>query len=80
MLQRLEDRLLDGQAVDRVPGDPGDPGPGEGRRPESSSGPGLRQVAKPRNVAAGPAGAVPVAGARQGATSQHVRRSLPPSR
>jgi hypothetical protein len=79
MLQRLEDRLLDGHAVDRLLGDPGDPRPEKDVGPESSSGPGLRQVAKPRNVAVEPAGAIRVAGARQGATSQHVR-SLPPSR
>jgi hypothetical protein len=63
MLQRLEDGLLDGQAVGRVPGDPGDPGPGKDVSPESSSRPGLRQAANPRNVAVESAGAFPVAGA-----------------
>jgi hypothetical protein len=41
--------------------------------PESSSELGFGRRSGPRNVAAEPAGAFPVAGAQQGAASQHVR-------
>ena len=41
----------------------------------SSSEPGFGRRSGPRNVAAEPASAFPVAGAQQGAASQHVRAS-----
>jgi hypothetical protein len=48
--------------------------------PESSSGPGLRQAARPRNVAVEPASAFPVAGAQQRTIVSGVTSSRSPWR
>jgi hypothetical protein len=45
----------------------------KGASPASSSEPGFGRRSGPPNVAAEPASAFPVAGAQQGAASQHVR-------
>ncbi len=43
----LEDGPRDGRAAGRVPGDLGDPGPGDGRQPGIIQRAGLRQAAGP---------------------------------
>jgi hypothetical protein len=59
----------------RVPGDPGNPGPGAGRQPVIvQRGPG------PRNVTVEPACAIPVAGMQEGVAARRVRIPVPPSR
>jgi hypothetical protein len=56
------------------------PGRRKGASPAASSEPGFGRRSGPRNVAAEPASAFPVAGAQQGAASQHVRAPATPSR
>jgi hypothetical protein len=60
-------------AVGRMPGDGVIRSRRKGASPESSSRPGFGTRSGPRTVAAEPASAFPVAGAQQGAASQHVR-------
>jgi hypothetical protein len=59
---------------------PGDPGPEKGCQPGIIQGPGLRQAAKPRNVAVEPASAFPVAGAQQRTIVSGVTSSRSPWR
>ena len=74
MLQELEDVSWMAGCLETR----GDPGQAEGCQPGIIQRARLRQAVRPRNVAAEPASAFPVAGAQQGAASQHVR--APPRR